>query len=319
MKIRFGYVAMSMILEDCSPSKTITVANLSKIEAEEERIHKLTSLANTNLDNTQRLLYHNQAHDIKVFRITSKLIPLATHPITQNWDWLNAVGDKLELMGLYAKENDLRISAHPDHYTLLNSPKEDVFEKTIEDLEYHSKIFDRMGLDSSAKLVMHVGGCYGNKTNSIQRFINNYKNLPTHLRRRIILENDDKIYTARDVLNICEQLDIPMVLDIHHHWCNNNNDDIKAYWPAIFDTWTHEILAPKIHVSSPKDDKKFRSHAHNIDPVLFLDFLQMAKKLNKDFDVMIEAKNKDLALFNLMKNIRNIPKFHFTNQASMEF
>ncbi|PKM76493.1 MAG: UV DNA damage repair endonuclease UvsE [Firmicutes bacterium HGW-Firmicutes-15] len=319
MKIRFGYVAMSMILEDCSPSKTITVANLSKIDEEAARVNKLTSLANINLTNTQRLLYHNQVHDIKVFRITSKLVPLGTHPITQNWDWLNTVGDKLELLGLYVKNNGFRISAHPDHYTLLNSPKEEVFEKSIEDLEYHCKIFNRMGLDSSAKLVIHVGGCYGDKISSIQRFINNYNDLPQHLKNRIILENDDKIYTARDVLNICQHLGIPMVLDIHHHWCNNNNDDIKGYLPAIFDTWTHQTLVPKIHVSSPKDDKKFRSHADNIDPVLFLDFLRMTKNLNKDFDVMIEAKNKDLALFKLMNDLRNIPELHFTNEASIEY
>jgi len=318
LQIRFGYVAMSMMLEDCSPSKTITVTNLSKIEAEEGRIRKLTSLAKTNLDNTQRLFYHNQAHDIKVFRITSKLIPLGTHPITRNWDWLAAIGDNLGILGSYAKEHGFRISAHPDHYTLLNSPKEEVFKKSIEDLEYHCKIFDRMGLDSAAKLVIHVGGCYGNKTDSIQRFINNYHDLPAQMKNRIILENDDKIYTARDVLSICEHLGIPMVLDIHHHWCNHNNDDIKAYLPAIFNTWTHETLVPKIHVSSPKDDKKYRSHADNIDPVLFLDFLKMTKTINKDFDVMIEAKNKDLALFNLMKDMRNIPEYRFTSEASIE-
>jgi UV DNA damage endonuclease len=310
---------MSTILEDCSPSRTITAANLSKIEAEEERINILTSLAKSNIKNTLRLFYHNQGHDIKVFRITSKLIPLGTHPITRNWDWLKAVRDELRLLGIYAKENGFRISAHPDHYTVLNSPKEDVFIKSIEDLNHHCRIFDAMGLDSSAKLVLHIGGFYGNKCNSIQRFINNYHDLPKYLKERIILENDDKIYTVRDVLNICDHLGLPMVLDIHHHWCNNNNDEIRDFLPAIFDTWKHEALAPKIHVSSPKDDKNFRSHADNIDPVRLLDFLHFTKRLNTNFDVMIEAKNKDLALFNLVNNITNNPEFYSINQASIEF
>ena len=319
MRIRFGYVAMSTILEDCSPSKTITAANLSKIPTGEAKIYKLTSLAKTNIKNTQRLFFHNQAHHIKVFRITSKIIPLATHPIAQDWDWLMLVGKELESLGLYAKENNFRISAHPGHYTLINSPKEEVLAASIKDLEYHHQVFERMGLDSSAKLVMHVGGCYANKENSIRKFISNYNQLPTHLKNRIILENDDKIYTTRDVLSICQHLGIPMVLDIHHHWCNNNNEDLNKYLPAIFDTWKNETLPPKIHVSSPKDAKNFRSHADNIDIGFFLEFLEKAKKLNKDFDVMIEAKKKDAALFRLIKDIKEMSQVNFTDDATIEF
>ncbi|MDD2587172.1 MAG: UV DNA damage repair endonuclease UvsE [Syntrophomonadaceae bacterium] len=318
MRISFGYVAMSVVLKDCSPSRTITLQNLSKIASEKDRFARLTSIARENLDNTQRLFFHNRANDIKIFRITSKLIPLATHPVTENWDWFAEVKDKLKSLGDYARENDFRISAHPDHFTLLNSPREEVTEASVRDLEYHLRILDGMRLDSSAKLVIHVGGGYKNKEASLARFIQNYKLLSRDIKQRIVLENDDKIYTARDVLELCQELKIPMVLDIHHHWCNNYNDDISDYLADIFSTWDGETRPPKIHISSPKDEKHFRSHADNVESSFLLDFMAKAKQLNRDFDVMIEAKNKDQALFNLMTELRQIPYIRFIDGGCIE-
>lgn len=318
LRISFGYVAMSVVLKDCSPSRTITLQNLSRIDSEKDRFARLGSIARENLKNTQRLFSHNRAHAIKVFRITSKLIPLATHPIAENWDWFAEVEDELKSLGDYARENAFRISAHPDHFTLLNSPREEVTEASIRDLEYHLRIMDGMGLDSSAKLVMHVGGSYGNKEASIKRFIQKYKLLSNELKQRIVLENDDKIYTARDVLGLCQELKIPMVLDIHHHWCNNHDDDIGEYLADIFATWEGEARPPKIHLSSPKDEKNFRSHADNVEAPFFLDFLARAKQLERDFDVMLEAKNKDQALFNLLADLKSIPHIHFIDEGSIE-
>jgi len=319
MRINFGYVAMSTVVKDCSPSKTITVKNLMKIEDNDVRIFKLKSIAKTNIKNTQRLFYHNKAHDIKIYRLTSKLIPLATHPLAEEWNWFQDVKDDLKALGDYAKEHSFRISAHPDHYTLLNSPRDEVLQASLKDLEYHYKIFQGMGLDSSSKLVLHIGGSYKNKTKSIERFLDNYNNLPKHLKEIIILENDDKTYTTRDVLDISEKLSVPMVLDIHHHWCNNNGEDISDLLDRIFSTWCHEAIPPKIHLSSPKNEKDFRSHADNIDVDFFLQFLEKAKKVNHDFDVMIEAKNKDTALFNLMEELKTVKNIRIIDQASIEY
>jgi UV DNA damage endonuclease len=319
MKIRLGYVAMSAVLADCSPSRTTTVKHLSKIESESARIYQLTELARTNLKNTQRLLCHNQAHDIRVFRLTSKLIPLATHPITKKWEWSQITAPELKRLGDYAREHSFRISAHPDHFTLLNSPREDVTRASVADLEYHHQIFLGMGLDASAKLVLHVGGCYKSKEQSVQRFITNYRQLPAHLKERIVLENDDKIYTAGDVLSICRLLGMPMVLDIHHHWCNNNGDKIETLLPAIFATWDTQPLPPKVHLSSPKDEKNFRHHADYVEKAFLLEFLERASVLQRDFDIMIEAKQKDAALFKLMHDLEGSSRLQIIDQASFEY
>jgi UV DNA damage endonuclease len=170
--IRFGYVAMSAILEDCSPSQTITFKNLSKITSAEGKHSKLFTLAKRNLQNIQRLFFHNQAHDIKVFRLTSKLVPLATHPDTQEWNWAMELKQEFKKLGKYAREHGFRLSAHPDHFTLLNSPRDEILAASIKDLEYHRQIFAGMEMDASSKLVIHVGGCYKNKADSLKRFMN---------------------------------------------------------------------------------------------------------------------------------------------------
>ncbi len=319
MKIRFGYVAMSLVVRNCSPSKTVTVKTLSKIDDKETRLFKLSRLAKENIKNTQRLLYHNKAHDIKVYRLTSKLIPLATHPITKDWDWEDEVKDELKTLGEYVKKQGFRISAHPDHFTILNTPKKEVLETSIKDLKYHEKIFEYMGIGKEGKLVLHIGGKYGGKKESIVRFKENFIKLPEAIKERIIIENDDKTYTAKEVLEICKELQAPMVLDLHHHWCNNDGEDIGDYLEEIFNTWNHENEVPKIHVSSPKNQKQFRSHADDVDVNFFMEFLYKAKVIDRDFDVMIEAKNKDVALFNLMEKLKRRPKIKVIDEGTIEY
>jgi UV DNA damage endonuclease len=69
MIIRLGYVAMSTIVKNASPSKTMTVTNFSKLLDRDAAIRKLERLGAENLHNTLRLLRHNRAHDIMVFSL----------------------------------------------------------------------------------------------------------------------------------------------------------------------------------------------------------------------------------------------------------
>lgn len=316
MLVRLGYVAMSVQLENCSPSKTVTVKNLMKIEDQEARISRLGKIAAENLQNCLRLLYYNIAHDIKVFRLTSRLFPLVTHPIAQDWDYTADLGELLSKIGQIARENQMRISSHPDHFTLINSPKPEVLEASLRDLDYHEKVFQAMGLED-AQMVMHIGGLYGSKEPSIQRFKENFHtHLPQTIKNRLLLENDDKSFNAQDVLAICQELHVPMVLDVHHHDCLNSGDPIGDLLPQVFATWHGKL--PKVHFSSPRDEKNCRAHADEIDLTKFQTFLFTARELNQDFDVMIEAKNKDLALFTLMKQLVDVKGVKMIDQATIE-
>jgi len=300
MKIRLGYVAMSLNLEDCSPSGTVTYTAYKKLPDDKTRLYKLRKVTNKNLLNTLRILRYNRAMGISVYRFSSKLIPLATHPDIQSWRYIDDFADILREIGLFVKENKLRVSAHPDHYTLINSPVNKVLEDSIRDLEYHVQLFEAMGLhDSKYKLVLHVGGVYGNKRDSVRRFCQNFSCLPERIRKRLIIENDDKSYNTYEVLDLCQKLNIPMVLDVHHHNCTCGEGSLEKILPDIFSTWRHECFPPKIHFSSPKSREDFRSHADMVDYNSFMNFLETAAKVNRDFDIMLEAKNKDTALLKL--------------------
>ena len=315
MKVRLGFVAMAIDLKNCSPSKTITFKQYNKITNDDVKLYKLKKITKENLNNTKRILLYNIAHDIKVYRISSKLVPLTTHPDVIKWDYTKECHELFNDIGKIIKENKLRISAHPDHFTILSSPKSDVLKNSIKVLEYHNDIMLSIGLDPNlGKLVLHVGGKYEGKEKTKERFISNFKKLHNNIKDRIIIENDDKVYDIVDILEICEELGSPMVMDVHHQWCNNRGENLKEYLERIFNTWNREILIPKVHISSSKSDNNIRAHADDIDFKFFYNFI-----LNRDFDIMIEAKNKNIALLNLMKKIKNHKEFRVIDNSTFEY
>lgn len=319
MKIRFGYVAIALGLDNGSPNKTLTYKGFCQLPDDEIRRHKLHSIVKDNLDITRRILLYNQAHDIKLYRLTSKLVPLTTHKDVFHWDYITPFLPLYQKIGAFIKSHQLRVSAHPDHFTVINTTNDEVLYTALMDLDYHIKLFEAMGLSSQeAKLVIHVGGTYGSKQKSIERFIEQFRRMDSRFQERIILENDDKSFTAKEVLHICQCLNIPMVLDIHHHFCNHQGENLKEFLNEIFNTWNNEIHPPKIHLSSPKCEKQIRAHADYIDVNFLMDFIQIASPLKRDFDVMIEAKQKDLALFQLMADLKSRNDIKIIDGATIE-
>lgn len=168
-------------------------------------------------------------------------------------------------------------------------------------------------------MVLHIGSGQEGKENASNRFINNFKSFPDEVKNKVILENDDKVFTAKETLNICTQLNIPMVLDVHHHLCNNEGEALEFMIEDIFNTWNKEPLPPKVHFSSPKTGNKDRKHADYINAHEFFKFLQITKPLQRDFDVMIEAKKKDLALYKLAEDLKEIGgEFRFIDESTLE-
>ncbi|KMT20818.1 UV DNA damage repair endonuclease UvsE [Clostridium cylindrosporum] len=320
MKVNLGYVAISLKLKDSSPNRTTTFKNLSKLDPSIWK-KKLSDLAIMNIENTERIIRYNNAYGIKLYRMTSKIIPLATHDALKGWEWEDELKGSFELLGTTIKKLGIRVSAHPDHFVLLNSPREDVLASSIKDLEYHVKMFKLMGLSNESKLVMHIGGVYGNKKEAIERFYKGFDSLNEDIKERIILENDDKIYTAEDVLSISSNISVPMVLDVHHDRCNKGENNLEDILSSIYDTWKGRDYPPKIHFSSPKSESDFRAHSEYIDKDSFIDFIELSKRVDgRDLDVMIEAKKKDLSLFKLIDDIKKSKneKISVTSDASFD-
>lgn len=316
MIVRFGYVAMSTVIADCSPSRTMTMASFNKLNDREAGLRRLESISRTNLHNTLRLLRHNAASGIKVYRLTSKLIPLATHPDLQDWNPFAALEEEFAEVGGYVKKRGMRVSFHPDHFTVLSTPRPEVLESSIRDLRHHNQMLKAMGLPATAKNNIHIGGAYGDKLTSAARFVEQCGVLPHDLRERMTLENDDKTFNAPETLAVCQRLGLPMVLDIHHQWVNNEGempwdlwDDIRKTWEsplALTDVLPGEHLPPKIHVSSPRSPSDLRSHAEGVEPAPLVAFLKRIASSTPAVDVMIEAKGKDGALFALMEDMKEM-------------
>lgn len=305
MRIRLGYVAIALNLKNVTSSSTVTYANYNKIKSEEDKLKKLKSVTFSNIDDLETILKYNIENNIHFYRLTSKLIPLATHTDVM-WDYERYFSKEFRRIGEIIKKANMRVDFHPDQFNVINSVKEKVVEDTLRNLNHAVHLYELMDYPQG-KLVIHVGSSAGGREESINRFIKNIKEFPKEIKNRIILENDDKTFTAKEVLYICNEAKIPMVVDIHHHKCNNNEDNIRNLLLQIFNTWSNEQLPPKIHFSSPKEGELDRKHADYINVEDFASFLDLAKEsVDEDFDVMIEAKKKDLALFQLIKDLKKI-------------
>lgn len=304
-KIDFGYACISSVIEDCSTAKTVPMGIFKKIESKEGRIHRLERVARTNLKNTIRLLWHNVAENIKLYRFSSQLIPLANHPLGQIWDFSDVLKEEFIKIEKIIKDNNLKVSTHPGQYTVINTNNDKTFNNAILDLKYHDRVLTAMGLDENAVMVTHIGGVYGDKKKSMNRFIENFYRLPLPIQNRLVIENDDTSYSIKDTLFICKKIKRPMVLDVHHHKCCNQGELLKEYLPKIFATWNILDRPPKIHFSSPRSAKQPLSHADYIDPEDFLEFIELTR--DYQYDVMIEAKKQDAAVLKLWQDLEYNP------------
>lgn len=296
MKIRLGYACVPVTIDETA-SHSLTYTNYKKLG--KKGSEKLDLVIKNNFESLEKILKYNIKNDIIFFRMTSELIPLVNHPYV-SYDFLNQYKNYYKKIGSIIKENNLRVDIHPSAYTVLNSVNEEVVTSTNNILEFYQKMYKYMDINS--KIVLHVGSKVGGKKEGTKRFIKSFNMLNKDLQNLIILENDDKSYNIRNVLNICEKLEIPMVLDYHHFKVNKNNEKIEDYIERIFNTWKNDI--PKIHFSSPKDKKNKRSHNDYINVDDFIDFIERIKFTKRDFDVMIEAKKKDEALFKLIRELK---------------
>ena len=309
MIIRLGYVAISNVL-DITTSSTITYTNFIK----NNNYNKLYEIINNNLDALEQILKYNICNNIHFYRLTSKLIPLSTHN-NVNYDYISPFLNKYKNISNLINNNNLRVDVHPDQFAVLNSIKKEVINNTIKILKYHYKILNVLNIKNKI-IILHVGGNTFGKENSIKRFINNFNKLPNYLKKCIAIENDDKIFNIKDCLYISKKLDIPIVFDYHHYMCNNDGELIEDYIIDIFKTWKNKT--PKIHFSSPKSNLKreFRSHHDYINADTFINFINKIKFINISFDIMIEAKAKDNALFLLTRQLKYKTNYKFIDETT---
>lgn len=306
VSIGIGFVSICLSEKDCSPAGDVTVKTAMTLPDDEARIGRIRRVAERNLTNTLRVLAFMRSKGLSVYRFATHLIPLATHPVTDGWQWWSdpVLLPLLERIGAVIRERKFRVSTHPPQLCVLNSPDPEVFQWVQKYTAYHVRLFESMGLDEGTKIVLHVGRRIKDEKATAERGLepglqgasDNVARLPEEVRSRLVIENDDRTYSARQTLTLCQRIGVPMVFDLHHHTCRNDGEDWADLLPDIFATWTDR--PPKVHLSSPRSTANPRAHADYVDPAMVGPFLEKAATLG-DFDIMVEAKQKDLAALRL--------------------
>ncbi len=264
------------------------------------------------------ILDYLDQHQIRMYRMSSDIAPYATHPdMPQFHSMVRESAPELQAFGAKAKRLDIRLSFHPSQFVVLNSPDPRLVEKSIWDLTSQAEMLDLMELGPEAVLVIHVGGAYGDRPTSAARWVETWKILPEPVRRRLVLEHDDIRFSAADVLWIHQHTGVRLIFDYQHFWCLNPEGlELRPTVEAFLRTWP-DTVRPKIHFSSPRTelrqvkrtDRKTKKntlvnvapvwtgHADFCNPFEFMTFMRAVDGL--EFDVMLEAKAKDLALIRL--------------------
>ena len=270
---------------------------------EEERLQKLSMLCLENANSLVTALEAVHRFGIGAFRVSSQFLPRYTHPVVGYT--LDALPDFASIVASLEKVNqlreqwDIRLSFHPDQFVLLSSPSAEVTRKSIAELDYQAMLAEMIGADV---INIHAGGVYGDKPAALKRLRDNFQHLPERVQSRLTLENDDVSYTVEDLLTVCQDLDLPLVYDVHHHRCNRDRLTVEEATEASIQTWKEARSSEAyFHLSSPKNGWQGNDPKPHAEMIDMSDFPEEWADLDVTID--IEAKAKELAVINVMNNL----------------
>ena len=278
-----------------------TARYVLKHPLEQQRLH-LADICRHNAESLMQALVFCSGHGIGAFRINSQILPVITHP-QAGYTMADLPGgptiiDMFKTCGRYARAHDIRLSFHPDQFILLSSPKKEVVCRALADLQYHARVADWVGADV---INIHGGGAYGDKTGTLKHLAREIRNLPEVIRHRLTLENDDRVYTPRDLLPLCRDTGIPLVYDVHHHRCRPDGRSVEETTRLAIETWNRE---PLFHLSSPLEPGDTVMDRRHHDFIDIKDFPEAW--LGIDITVDVEAKAKELAVLKLKQDLKTL-------------
>ncbi len=269
-------------------------------------IPKLKEVVSKNIDHLKQILRINTKQHLHIFRIGSEFVPFAGHENMQKlkskWHWRTYFAPQLKHIGeTLIQKAGIRVTMHPDHYCLLNSNDEKVYKRSLDELEYHAELFDAMGLDATHKIQIYVGGVYGDKSSSIERFVEKYKLLSDTVKKYLIIENDDHLYSVDDCMKIYWKCAIPVSLNtLHHEAFNTSGDTMRQAFMKIENTWDKDVDGlPLVVYGSQNSDGRRGAYADKVDMEHFEKVvckrLMRTEKSNAllKFDLLVEAGDRE--------------------------
>lgn len=266
-----------------------------------------------NARDVSKMVRWNDKYGIKFMRLSSEMFPFASHE-EYGYRLEPFAADTLREVGKVIAELGHRVTTHPGQFTQLGSPRKQVIDNAFRDLEYHNEMLSLLKLpeqqNRDAVMILHLGGAYGDKPAAIERFKENYAKLPQGVKNRLVLENDDVVWSVHELLPLCEELNIPFVLDYHHHniifdetQIREGTKDIMELYPRILETWHKKGITPKMHYSEPTPAAITRTARRKHSPRVMT-----LPPCPDTMDLMIEAKDKEQAVFELMRTFK-LPGF----------
>lgn len=304
--MNLGYACINLTLAE---EGITTNRGMIKKTFGEKGIAYASELALSNVQALLKILEWNAANDVSLFRVTSDLFPWASEYKLKDIPHFREIREVLEACG----KMGIRLSSHPGPFNKVAGSGA-TLDNTIKDLEIHSEIFDLMNLPAShmAKINIHVGGAYGNKSETLKRFAQNFGLLSSNLQKRLTIENDDKpgLFAVQELLPLHEAIGIPIVFDYFHHKLHPGTQTEEEAFHTAYKTWG---VTPTFHYSSSRREKEnpeAKKEAHS-------DWLhEEINAYGKELDVMLETKMKELSLLRYRQALLGLPEAELSKAST---
>lgn len=257
------------------------------------------------------------ARRISMYRLSTRL----AETLAEGWPAsLTAHRGELDVLAESIASHNLRLSFHPHGAVALNALHEEQVHRAVGSLVLMAALLDALALPAAGVIVLHVGGVYGDVPSARDRFVRRYEALPPEVRRRLVLENDDRRFSHTDVRCIHEACGIPLVFDnLHHRILNPEGVPMREALAYSLGTWPTEVT-PKVHFCSARTEARglatgrlqvprWTEHSDFCNPFEFIEFLALAEGL-PPFDVMLEAKARDVAVLKLREDLARFAPEH---------
>ena len=292
--MKIGYPCVNETLP-CSAAGTFRLASYSA--------ERLVTTVAANLTCLQQILEWNVAHGLLFFRMGSGIVPFGSHEIN-TFPWQTHFKNEFRAIGDYVRQHNMRISFHPDQFVVLNSPDPAIVQRSVSELVYQGSMLDLMELDSTAKLQIHAGGAYGDKGTALARWVDTFHTLlPEEVKVRLVVENDDRLYSLRECLSLHDETGVPILFDNFHHECLNHGEPMRLALRLAAATWNPArdgVLM--MDYSSQAPDERRGKHTDTLVPELFQNFLTDLDGL--DVDMMLEIKDKEASAVRAIQILR---------------
>lgn len=303
--ITLGLCCISKVLQERKP-----IVKCRVIQRKYYTIEKAVITAKENLFDVYKLVQYAADNKIFSLRLPSDILPRYTDKNVERYD-MAIFQDWFDKIGSLAKRYDIRLSFHPDQFVVLSSDNDDIIRNSFEELSYQCEMLFRMGVSQEYGVCnIHGGGIYGlDKTIVKQRWADNFKLLPDYVKMYLTLENDERSYSLEDCLDISKLCGVPVVFDTFHEECYRESvkhteifKPLESLVDETIKTWIDIDRIPMCHVSNQRPGDRIGAHADYIEifpNILWYYANKCQSILGCSLYVDVEAKEKDLALFNL--------------------